>query len=571
MFPPATRKQMQDMGWDRLDVILVTGDAYVDVPHMGAAVIANVLMDAGFRTGVITQPDMEDGADIARLGEPELFWGVTGGCMDSMVANYTASGKKRKSDDLTAGGQNTRRPDRAVIAYTNLIRRHFKNTRPIVLGGMEASLRRISHYDFKTNKVRRSILFDAKADVLIYGMGEKTVLELARRFQNRQDFTDLRGICYAAAQKPEKFLELPSHGRAAADKDAFTEMFAGFYKNTDPVKARGLCQLQDTRYLVCNPPQLPLSQQEIDRIHELGYRRRAHPVHADQGNVRALDTIAFSIISHRGCYGECHFCAITALQGKTVISRSRPSILREAESLARHPDFKGVISDVGGPTANMYGIECRKKATHGACIRKRCLGGRVCPELTVDHGPQVRLLKDLRKIAGIKHVFIGSGIRHDLILADSKNGQAYLEQIISHHISGQLKIAPEHSENHLLDLMGKPNIDVTRQFIRRFRKTARRLDKKYYLTGYFLAAYPGCTKKDMEAVKDFCSREMGFAPEQVQIFTPVPATVATLMYWTKKTWPGKNPLFVETDPRRKQVQKQILTPAARAAKPKKPQ
>ncbi|MFW6284582.1 MAG: hypothetical protein ACOC1H_04285, partial [Desulfosalsimonas sp.] len=421
--------------------------------------------------------------------------------------------------------------------YTNLIRRHFKNTRPIVLGGMEASLRRISHYDFKTNKVRRSILFDARADVLVYGMGEKTVTELARRLQSGEDFTDLRGICYAAAKKPEGFLELPAHSKAAADKEAFIEMFAGFYKNTDPVRARGLCQLQDTRYLVCNPPQLPLSQQEIDPIHELDYRRRAHPVHADQGRVRALDTIAFSIISHRGCYGECHFCAITALQGKTVISRSRQSILREAESLARHPDFKGVISDVGGPTANMYEIECRKKATHGACIRKRCLGGRVCPELAVDHGPQIRLLKDLRKIAGIKHVFIGSGIRHDLILADSKNGQAYLEQIIGHHVSGQHKIAPEHSENHLLTLMGKPDIDLTRQFIRRFRKTAARLGKKYY------GRLPGMHAKGYGSIKRLLQPGNGLCPGTGPDLHPGSGHRGHAHVLDKKNMAGQKPPF----------------------------
>jgi uncharacterized radical SAM protein YgiQ len=559
MFPPATKKQISQMGWDGLDVILVTGDAYIDAPHVGVAVIANVLIEAGFRTGIISQPEISDQSDICRLGEPELFWGVTAGCMDSMVANYTASGKKRRQDDLTPGGENTRRPDRAAISYTNLIRRYFKNTRPIVLGGMEASLRRISHYDFTTNKIRRSILFDAKADILVYGMGETTVLKLARSLRDKKDITGIRGICYPSPEKPDGFIELPSHADAAADKKVFADMFASFYRQTDPVCAKGICQLQDTRYVVCNPPALPLTSKRLDAIHELDYMRRAHPVHEKNGPVRALETIGFSIISHRGCYGECNFCAITALQGKTVISRSRASILREAEKMVQHPDFKGVISDVGGATANMYDIECKKKLAYGACANKRCLGQRVCPELQVDHGPQIQLLRQLRQIKGIRHVFIGSGIRHDMILADKKNGTNYLREIIAHHVSGQLKIAPEHSEKHVLELMGKPGVEITRQFIKKFRQTARQLDKRCFLTGYFMAAYPGCTRADMIVLKNFCQKELGFAPEQVQIFTPVPSTIATLMYWTKKTFPEGEPLFAETDPERKKEQKQIIT------------
>ncbi|MFW6080640.1 MAG: YgiQ family radical SAM protein [Desulfosalsimonas sp.] len=558
MFPPATRNELRALGWEELDIILVTGDSWIDSPHIGAAVIANLLLDEGWRVGVIPQPVTSDDSDITRLGEPRLFWGVTAGCMDSMVANYTAAGKRRKNDDLTAGGQNTRRPDRAVIAYTNLIRRYFKQTRPVVLGGMEASLRRISHYDWWSDKVRRSVLFDAKADLLVYGMAEKTLPELARHLKSGKDITGLRGICYISKTRPEGFTELPSHEDAAADKTAFTEMFQTFYKNLDPLKGRGICQLQDTRYLVCNPAQLPLTSNELDRVHELDFKRMPHPVHDPQGEIRAMDTIRFSIPSHRGCYGECHFCAITAHQGKTVISRSSESIIREAKALTGHPGFRGVITDVGGPTANMYAIECGKKFTKGACRNKRCLGENVCGELPVSHEPQIRLLRDLKNIAGVRHVFIGSGIRHDLVLADKTHGRAYLEEIVAAHVSGQLKIAPEHSSDKILSLMGKPGAETARKFISLFRQTAEKLNPRCHLTCYFIAAYPGSTMEDMKEVRRFAKKELGFIPEQIQVFTPAPSTAAALMYYTEKSFPGRRPLFVEKNASRRQKQKDIV-------------
>ncbi|MFO7931261.1 MAG: YgiQ family radical SAM protein [Thermodesulfobacteriota bacterium] len=558
MFPPATKKELRALGWDALDIILVTGDSWIDSPHIGAAVIANVLLEAGWRVGVIPQPDISGDSDITRLGEPELFWAVTAGCMDSMVANYTATGKKRKSDDLTAGGQNTRRPDRAVIAYTNLIRRYFKQTRPVVLGGMEASLRRISHYDWWSGKVRRSVLFDAKADLIVYGMAEKTLPELAHHLKSGKDITGIRGICYISKTRPEGFTELPSHAEAAADKTAFTRMFHTFYKNLDPLKANGLCQLQDTRYLVCNPGRPPLTKAELDRVHELDFKRRPHPVHDAQGEVRAMDTIKFSIPSHRGCYGECHFCAITAHQGKTVISRSRNSIIREARSLTEHPEFRGVITDVGGPTANMYEIECEKKFTKGACRNKRCLGEIVCSELPVSHEPQIRLLRELKNIPKVRHVFVGSGLRHDLVLADKDHGRAYLKEIIASHVSGQLKIAPEHSSDKILCLMGKPGSETTRRFISLFRQTAEKLNPRCHLTCYFIAAYPGSTMEDMKDVRRFAVKELGFIPGQIQVFTPAPSTAAALMYYTEHSFPEQRPLYVEKNPSRRQKQKDIV-------------
>lgn len=558
MFLPATKKEMKQLGWDSLDVVLVTGDAYIDSPYCGAAVIGKVLAAAGFRTGIIAQPDVDSEKDITRLGEPELFWGVTAGATDSMVANYTATKKFRKTDDMTPGGNNTRRPDRASIVYTNLIRRYFKQTKPIVLGGVEAGLRRISHYDFWSGKVRRSILFDAKADLLVYGMGEKAALEIAQRLAAGQSIKGIAGTCRIGGEIPDGYIELPSHDAVCRDKDAFARMFETFYHNADPLTANGLCQLQDTRYLIHHPPQPLPDTRELDRIHELDYERDAHPLHAPDGTVRALDTMRFSITTHRGCYGECRFCAIALHQGRTIISRSEASILREAETMTRHPLFKGIIQDVGGPTANMYGIECDIKRKKGPCRHKRCLVPRPCKHLPVNHGRQIALLKKIRTVKGVRKAFIGSGIRHDMILCDKTRGTAYLEEIVSHHVSGQLKIAPEHSENHILSLMGKPGVKQTREFITRFGQAVAKSGKKQYLTCYFIAAHPGCTMEDMRRLKAFAKKTLRFAPEQVQVFTPTPATFATLMYYTGRDCETKKPVYVEKDPKKRERQKQIV-------------
>ncbi|MEW6079664.1 MAG: YgiQ family radical SAM protein [Thermodesulfobacteriota bacterium] len=558
MFLPTSPREVQLLGWKSLDIILVTGDAYIDSPHIGVAVIGKVLLNAGYRVGIIPQPDTSGQNDIARLGEPVLFWGVTSGCMDSMISNYTATLKKRNQDDLTAGGRNMRRPDRAVIAYVNLIRRSFRKTRPIVIGGIEASLRRVSHYDYWSDSVRRSVLFDSKADFLVYGMGEKTVVELAGRLKKKKPVMDIRGLCYKSTEKREGYLELPSHPRVARDKAAFTDMFTVFYRNSDPVSGQGLCQKQDTRYLIQNPPPIPATTEELDRIYELNYERRAHPCHEAEGPVRALETIRFSIASHRGCFGECDFCAIAVHQGRRIAERSESSIVREARHLTHHPDFKGIIQDVGGPTANMYGMHCRLWEEIGACRNRRCLTPSPCRRLSVNHRRQIRLLEKLRNLPRVKKVFIGSGIRHDLILGDGKYGQDYLEAVIGHHVSGQMKIAPEHSEKHILDLMGKPDAEMLKQFIDRFRRLNREAGKKQFLTCYFIAAYPGCTLADMQGLKRFVRESLGFAPEQAQIFTPSPSTPATLMYYTEKSFPGGEPLFVEKSIPGKEKQKKAL-------------
>ena len=558
MFIPTSKDELNRIGWKQMDVILITGDTYVDSPFIGVAVIGKVLLDAGYKVGIIAQPDITGDTDICRLGEPSIFWGITSGCMDSMISNYTSLNKRRRRDDLTGGGLNIRRPDLAVIAYTNLIRRYFKKTRPIVIGGMEASLRRISHYHYATDSIRRSILFDAKADILVYGMGERTILELAERIRQHRSFTDVRGICYASAEKKEGYIELPSHADVVAFPEIFSNMFKVFYQNNDPITAKGMCQKQDSRYLIHNPPQISLSTEELDHIHELGYERDVHPYYASWGSVRALETIRFSLITHRGCYGECRFCAISVHEGKTVTDRSEASILKEASILTEHPKFKGIIQDVGGPTANMFNIECERKKKRGACRNKRCLTPVVCEKLAVSHGPQIALLKKLKELPKVKKVFIGSGIRHDLVLHDQTYGLKYLEEIIGHHISGQLKLAPEHSENHILKLMGKPAIEGFIEFKRRFDNINRRLNKKQFLTCYFIAAFPGCTMQDMERLNRFSHDVLKFRPRQVQIFTPSPSTPATLMYFTEKSYDNGKPLFVEKHNSKRENQKNLI-------------
>jgi len=444
-FIPTTKEEMKSRGWDKLDIILITGDSYIDSAFCGVTVIGKVLLNAGYKVGIIAQPASDSG-DIQRLGEPTLFWGVTGGCIDSMVANYTATKKRRQSDDYTPGGVNDRRPDRAVISYSNLIRRNFKGTVPIVLGGLEASLRRVAHYDFWSNKIRRSILFDAKADYLLYGMADKSVANFANSLKKGRELGSIRGLCYISKEIPENAISLPSFEEVSEDKQAFTEMFHTFYKNNDPIIGETLCQQYDNRYLVQNPPEFYMTTKELDDLYALGFENEQHPYYEKQGKVRALDTIRFSIATHRGCYGECNFCSIAVHQGQTVRWRSKDSIISEAKKMTQHPKFKGIISDVGGPTANMYGYECIKKPRKGPCTHRCCVYPRLCKMMKPDHGTQTEILCELRKISGIKKVFVGSGIRYDLIEADEKHGDKYFKEIVNHHVSGQLKVAPEHSE-----------------------------------------------------------------------------------------------------------------------------
>lgn len=562
MFLPTTKKELNQLGWDCLDVVLVSGDAYIDSPFIGTAVIGRVLSDVGFRVGIIAQPNVQ-GDDICRLGEPKLFWGVSGGCVDSMVANRTASGKPRKKDDYTPGGINNRRPDRAVLVYANLIRSKFKNTCPIVLGGIEASLRRIAHYDYWSNSVRRSILLDAKADFLLYGMAERAVKELAFALRDGKDQRHIRGLCYQSSVRPTDHLRLPAYeevaGKSNQAKKAFTQMFRRFYENNDPISAQGLVQLHGTRWLIQNPPQPHLSPKELDHIHSLDYQLDLHPFHQKQGAVRALETILFSLTTHRGCYGECNFCAIAVHQGRTLVQRTRKSLVDEARQLTKHPVFQGRIHDVGGPTANMYGVECRKKLNKGSCPEKRCLFPEKCKAMQVDHSEQLCLLEELRQLKGVKQVVVSSGIRYDLILADQKNGLQYLRQVVRHHVSGQMKVAPEHCQDNVLACMGKPGRENLLKFREMFNRMSAQEGLKQFLTYYIIAAHPGCRQQDMQALKNFAQQELRVLPRQVQIFTPTPSTWSTLMYWTgENPFTGK-PCFVEKDNQARERQKEVLT------------
>ncbi len=475
-----------------------------------------------------------------------------------MVANYTALNKKRRQDDFTPGGLNTRRPDRAVIVYTNLIRRYCRPRVPIVLGGIEASLRRITHYDFWSNRLRRSILFDAKADILVYGMGEKAIRELAGALRRGEDYRQIRGICYKAHQPPQDALRLPSHARCVSDPDVFREMFENFYRHNDPLTARILCQRQDNRYLVQNPPASPLSMNELDAVYDLAFEYDQHPYYEKRGPVRALDTIRFSLATHRGCYGECHFCAIAVHQGRTVQWRSQASLLREARRLTDHPRFRGVLLDVGGPTANMYGFECERKYRRGACQHRRCVYPQVCEHLPVDHSPQVALLEALRRLPRIRKVFVASGLRYDLVMADHRCRRAYIDALAQWHVSGQLKIAPEHSEPEVLARMGKSGIEDLMPFRTHFLRASRGAGKDQYLTYYFMAAHPGTISDQMQRLGVFCRGRLKIAPEQVQIFTPTPSTYSTLMYWTGRDPFSGEKIFVEKNPRQKQRQKNAL-------------
>jgi uncharacterized radical SAM protein YgiQ len=559
MFLPTTKEELNKLGWKKLDVILISGDTYIDSSYSGAAVIGKVLLDAGYKVGIIAQPDFKSDKDIKRLGEPELFWGVTSGCVDSMVANFTASKKRRRQDDFTPGGENDRRPDRAVIIYSNLIRQYFKDTKPIVIGGIEASLRRIAHYDYWDDKIRRSILFDAKADILVYGMGEKAILEIATRLHSNQPTEEIRGICYISKTPKEEHLNLPSFDQVIDDKKQFIKMFHTFYQNNDSVTAKGLCQLHGNRYLIQNPPANNLTQEEIDKIYNLDYERDVHPFYKKDGNVRAMDTIRFSITTHRGCYGECNFCAISVHQGTLISSRSEKSILKEANEIVHDPGFKGYIQDVGGPTANMYATGCDKMQTHGICLKKDCVFPTTCKNLDNNHRPQIELLRKLRKIEGVKKVFVASGIRYDMILDDKESGDEYLHELMEHHVSGQLKIAPEHTVDKVLGLMRKPGTRYLTEFKRRFDMINAKQKKDQFLTYYLIAAHPGCSLEDEVRMKQFVSTELHTNPEQVQIFTPTPSTYSTLMYYTEMNpWTGEK-MFVEKSLGMKEKQKKILT------------
>lgn len=558
-FLPTTRAEMDARGWDQCDVILINGDAYIDSPFIGIAAVGRILEREGYRVGIIGQPDVTCDVDIKRLGEPRLFWGVSGGSVDSMVSNYTATKKFRNSDDYTPGGVNNKRPDRAVLVYTNLIRQHFKNTAPIVLGGIEASLRRVTHYDYWTNKLRKPILFDAKADFLIYGMGEGAIIALPKALERGESPHNIRGVCYISKEPKEDYLILPSHKECLENKEKYIDLFDAFYDHNDPISANGLCQEVDGRYSIQNPPADYLDENEMDAVSALPFTRELHPYHRPQGDVKCLETIKFSIMTHQGCWGECNFCAIGVHQGRTIRTRSEDSILKEATQFTEYKDFKGIISDVGGPTANMYGYECNKKLKRGTCDHQRCVDDtHLCKSMKADHTRIINLLRRMREVRGIKKAFVASGVRYDLINEDKRQGYDYLKEMVRHHISGQMKVAPEHTSDHVLHLMNKPGKQTLVDFKKLYDQLNREEGKKQFLTYYLIAAHPGCTEKDMHDLKRFTSDELKMNPEQAQVFTPTPGTYSAVMYYTEMDPKTREKIFVEKDTARKEKQKQIV-------------
>jgi len=558
-FLPTTREEMNALGWEQCDVILISGDAYIDSPFIGVAVVGRMLEKLGYKVGIIGQPDINSDVDIKRLGEPKLYWGVSGGSIDSMVSNYTATKKFRNNDDYTPGGVNNKRPDRAVLVYTNLIRRFFKNTVPIVLGGIEASLRRVTHYDYWQNKLKKPILFDSKADIIVYGMGEIALRELTEAIAKGEDYRSIRGICYISKENVEEYHQLPSFDECLKDKEKYIDLFDYFYDNNDPIAARGLSQKVDTRYAIQNPPCDYLNEEEMDEVSALPFTRELHPYHRADGKVKCLETIKFSIMTHQGCWGECNFCAIGVHQGRTIRTRSENSIVQEAKDFKEYKDFKGIISDLGGPTANMYGYECNKKLKLGTCDHQRCVDSRhLCNSMKVDHGRLIEMNKKVREIPGIRKAFVASGIRYDLITEDKKHGYNYLKSLVKDHISGQMKVAPEHTEQHVLDLMGKPGKQTLIDFKKLYDKLNRDMGKKQFLTYYLIAAHPGCQEKDMHELKRFTTQELKINPEQAQVFIPTPGTYSAVMYYTEMDPVTRKKIFVEKDIKRKEKQKEIV-------------
>jgi uncharacterized radical SAM protein YgiQ len=530
-FLPVSKEDMTALGWDYVDVILVTGDAYVDHPSYGAAVIGRRLEAAGFRVGVIAQPDWRSTDDFKQLGKPRLFFGVTSGNLDSMVANYTANKRRRSADDYSPGGRAGLRPDRATTVYANRIREAFKDA-CIVLGGIEASLRRFAHYDWWENSVRRSILLDSRADLLVFGMGEQQVVEIARRLQSGEDLANIRGTALITREVDlaHKVIEIPSYEEVSQDKEKFNRAFSMLSEQQDPVRGSVILQRHDTRFVVQFPPALPLPPGRLDEVYEMPFERAWHPRYMEAGGVPGFETVRFSITSHRGCCGACAFCSLGMHQGRIIQSRSPTSILREAKLLSERADFKGTITDVGGPTANLFMAHCSRWARQGACRRKECLMPHKCENLVLGYRESMRLFRSILDLPGVKHLFIESGLRYDLLLKDGDEA-AFLDQLCAYHVSGQLKVAPEHVRAGVLNLMNKPGIAHYEEFVRKFKETNRRLKKSQYLVNYFISAHPGSSLEDALELSLYLMRR-AISPEQVQDFTPLPLTASGCMFYT---------------------------------------
>ncbi|MDO4353413.1 MAG: YgiQ family radical SAM protein [Clostridia bacterium] len=535
-FLPVSKEDMQERGWWWYDFLLVTGDAYVDHPSFGPAVIARVLEADGYRVAVLAQPDWHSAADFLAFGKPRLGVLIGAGNLDSMVAHYTAAKKRRSEDFYSPGKKAGKRPDRATIVYANRAREAFGSEVPIIIGGLEASLRRFAHYDYWDDKVRRSILFDSGADLLVYGMAEEAEREIARRLKKKipvSEMHDIRGTAFIAASPSECAFEsvsVPSYAEVRENKRLYADATRIEYQEHDPVRGKAIIQEHDGRYLIVNPPMMPLETKELDRVAELPYVRTYHPMYEAEGGVPAIEEVRFSVIHNRGCFGGCNFCALAFHQGRMVTSRSHESVIREVTELTKLPDFKGYINDVGGPSANFRHHSCKKQAKFGMCPDKRCLAPTPCPNLDADHSDYLALLRKLRSIPGVKKVFVRSGIRYDYMLED-KNDDFFTE-LVRYHISGQLKVAPEHCIDGVLDYMGKPHIEVYELFMDKYRRLNDRYSKEQYVVPYLMSSHPGSTLGDAVALAEYLNKK-GRQPEQVQDFYPTPGTVSTCMYYTE--------------------------------------
>ena len=527
-----TLDEMRRLGWDELDVIIVSGDAYVDHPAYGAAVIGRVLEAEGFRVGVIAQPDFTGAEAFRRLGRPRLFFGITAGNMDSMVANYTAHKRRRAADDYSPGGRPGLRPDHAVVVYANRVREAYKDV-PIVLGGIEASLRRFAHYDWWKDEVKRSVLLDSRADILVYGMGETQIVDIARRLADGQALSGIPGTAVVAKDLDgaENIIEIPSYEDVRNNPDMFNEALVAIGENQDPFRGAAVAQRHANRYVVQYPPALPLRGRELDRVYELPYAYAWHPSYDKKGGVPGFETVRFSITSHRGCPGACSFCGLSLHQGRIVASRTEASIVKEAAAMSRRHDFRGTINDVGGPTANLYGASCKKWEQSGACLKRDCLSPSPCKQLDPGFQKGLSLYTKLAALPGVKHVFIESGLRHDLLVDD--RSRAYLEGVCKRHISGRMKVAPEHSVPHVLRLMNKPDFSVYEKFSRLYRSISKKMGKDQFLVNYFISAHPGCTLEDTLSLT-MKLKDLGIHPEQIQDFIPLPMTLSGAMYHTEK-------------------------------------
>ncbi|MBQ2903804.1 MAG: YgiQ family radical SAM protein [Clostridia bacterium] len=558
-FLPVTKEDMTARGWEQADFVYVSGDAYVDHPAFGAAIITRVLENAGFRVAFLAQPDWKSTKDFQRFGRPRLGFLVSSGNIDSMVAHYTAAKKKRSSDYYSPGGKFGLRPDRAVIVYCNKIREAYGDI-PIVIGGLEASLRRFAHYDYWDDKIRRSILLDAQADLLSFGMGERSMVEIAQRLdsgENVSDIRDIRGTCYSVdvRETPYYGTECPSFENVCNSKKEYAVSCRIQQDEQDFFRGRAVRQRHGSRMVVQNQPAIPLSQEELDAVYALPYMRTYHPMYEDEGGVPGIEEVRFSIAHNRGCFGGCNFCSLAFHQGRYITTRSKESIVNEAKLLTELPDFKGYIHDIGGPTANFRHPSCDGQEKRGLCKGKKCLAPTVCPNLKSNHEEYLDILRTVRSLPKIKKVFIRSGIRYDYMLADKND--AFFRELVAHHVSGQLKVAPEHCSAAVLDKMGKPHIEAYVEFSKRYFRYSKKEGKEQYLVPYLMSSHPGSTMKDAVELALFL-KKIGIRPEQVQDFYPTPGTVSTCMFYTGLDPYTMQEVFVAKDPHEKAMQRALL-------------